>query len=236
MGVFNNFSDTLPDPDNIIADTGNEVGGTGGPGYSEITLKANTSMQQSASKGSGRRSVGPLAKGFWSADISYNELPREQFDIIHAYLSLKQQTLEPFYVNLPQYNTSVPTDKVFAGSFGVLNTEVYALNTLPPVVSPRPGDMFRFTSATYTGIYKILTVETKTGDYTLSRDPFLFDEAYHVWPDIPKEYSDKLFGNVVMQFTDIKLYSRLTSEIKYELGDDNLYKISVSVEEVIPNV
>lgn len=230
MAIFTSFADTLPDPAHYIGDTGSEdLSGQQGPGYSEITVTAMQPKMMSMTAGSNRRSIGLGQRGSWELTIKYNDMPRDVFDTVYSFLLDKKYSMEPFYVNLPQYDNQTGSDKVIIKS---LTPDYFRLSVanFGGLILPKAGDMFRVSTSDYRGIYKVLRVETP-GDINESIVGFNDDELYTVFPSF-----GRTTVGYAIRFTDIKMLCVQEGKVEYSVDDKNLYSLSLKTKEVIESV
>ena len=115
MAAFTDYSDILPDPNNLISDAGAPGLGNSGPGYASVKLTSNASIMSDRTN-SGSISSRGIAAQYWGISISYNPMTRAQFNIIDSFLLTRRNGLVPFYVSLPQY--LAPQDSDFATYVG----------------------------------------------------------------------------------------------------------------------
>ena len=206
--------DILPTPD-----YGN------GPGYAGINLSSSMS-HQSDKFNSGRSNKNMLEEHIWSVQIRYNELPRDVFDVLYAFLLEKVGRLEPFLVHLPQYGQQSATTKTLYSFLDVIS-RVYSTQLLVTgLVDTQPGNMFLFNNDT---LHKVTRVEVPP-DSSSYRNWGDEDELLHVWPPIKKNLS--LENNATLDFNNIFLKAVPSGDIMYSVDDKALYSIGLNCVEV----
>jgi hypothetical protein len=220
--ILTDYANTLPDPNFPATQLGSP-----GPGYANVTLEANQPVIYSNAAGSRRKGASVNQRGYWSLTLTYNKLPKPLFDVIYSFLLRKKQTMEAFYVNLPQYGNPNTTNKIF-NFYDIPYNKIYVSDGSATPVLPEPGDMFSFIeSGIYYGLFKILRVEDST-NYNLAREFPVGDERWTIWPTIPAVAFSRIPFPVSSAFiTDNPtLFGRVEGNITYKVGDDNLYQIS----------
>lgn len=245
MANFTDFSDILPNPSNSIAYDGSAGTGAGyiaGPGYASVKVssKFRTSKDQT---NTGRHIARSKAFQNFGIDIRYNDLTEEEFNIVYGFLLEKQGMLKTFFVPLPQYDN--PQDNTLVSSNRSFTTNGSAsagsnIITIQDVTSPaynsstegtlRPGDMITFTDSSdsnHLKAYKVTRVETNA-NYTGSQ-PTISQLRLHLSPTLQKTVS----GGSTTNYENPKVKVIMKSdEINYDLKTNNLYSLSLSVEEV----
>ena len=153
MPGFTSFSDTLPDPINRIGWAGNpdDVGGQYGPGFSSYKLKQVRPTMQSMFNSSSRY-ASESVEGHWEIDVTYNKLPREEFNVLFAFLGLKRQSLEPFYIELPEFSSQTTTSKT-TSSLSDQGTSLLVTDGNGSPVVAQPRQIFTLDDPLYTGVY-----------------------------------------------------------------------------------
>ena len=231
MPAVTNYNNTLPDP-NFPADTL----GSPGPGYSSLAVEANQPTVYSTTQGAGRVGGSLNQRGYWTVTISYNDLPKDLFDIIYAFLLEKKQSMSGFYVNLPNFSRTSITPKTLINISGHSNQILEIQDTDPSRVYPFSGDYFNLISSTgeYHGLYKVSRVETpsnKLDQISLAADR----ERWTIWPNLPKDYLTKAPTANNPQFSNVRLFGRIDSPITYKIGDSNLYQLNSLVIREVKN-
>ena len=251
MAQFSEFQNILPSPSFKIGDAGqNEAdGGTKeGPGYASVKLSSVQKTLRSRTN-SGRYTARSAAYHMWKVDISYNPMTRAEFMPVYTFLLEKQGGLKPFYVSLPQYEA--PQDTTFTnvnslspiGSFiaGTTNFLVGSLGT----GGPTPGDLFNIedtSDSNHKKAYMITRVETNADYLTGSSQPLSNQARIHFTPPLAKEVDGATSDLIFKKGSDLSsppadnpgpLIKVVTKDMQeYSLGTNNLYKFSLSLEEV----
>lgn len=250
MATFSNYQNILPDPNNVIGDSGAATGTVGGPGFKSVKLSSKTKTMKSRTN-SGRILTRSHAYQQWDIRITYNPMTREEFEPVYNFLLFRQGALKPFYVSLPQYKT--PRDTKFAtytssntvsvegGDYPAGSTSMRidgSAMTGPISGDPKPGDLFTITDASdagHTKAYMVNRVETST-EYASGADeptgPQSTDERrIHFTPPLSKLTRN----NSTINFNDPKIRVILSKDVtEYSLGVNNLYSFSLMLEEVQP--
>ena len=250
MAQFSEFQNILPSPSFKIGDAGqNEAdGGTKeGPGYASVKLSSVQKTLRSRTN-SGRYTARSAAYHMWKVDISYNPMTRAEFMPVYTFLLEKQGGLKPFYVSLPQYEAPQDTtftnvnDLQFSGGkiAGSTNFLVGNLGT----GGPTPGDLFNIVDSSdsnHKKAYIVTRVETNTDYLTGSGQPVPGTARIHCTPPLAKAVTNsstltfKKGSDLSSPPADnpgplIKVVAKDMQE--YSLGTNNLYKFSLSLEEV----
>ena len=244
------FTNTLPDPNNPITPAGATTG-TGpvnGPGYSSVSVKSVLPSIVTTTN-SGSTIVRNIAGHKWQLNISYNPLTRAEFEPLHGFLLQKKGGTAPFFVSLPQYtapqdtafntfvtsNNFAPSADVAAGSdrFEITHTS-YSYDTgdtdqgLPSV-----GDIFSVTDSGNTNhkkVYMITRVETKLDQSTGALAAT--NLRIHFTPPLQKSVEST---TSTIKFKDVQFrVINKSSDIGYSLDSNNLYKLSLKLEEAQP--
>jgi len=222
------FLDTLPDPDYKIGIAGQvDAAGRTGPGFASVKFSSEEPMMSTRAN-SGRHEKATAYFHKWTLDIDYNPLTCEEFHPIYSFLLLKKNTMEPFYVSLPQYRDQLTTEKLSAA--GLLHPIGYDVIEVEdaasaPIVT-RPGQLFTIGSSPK--VYMATRVETAS-DYVYA---LTGANTERIW-FTPKSIvaippaTSLFFDNIrlrVVQLDDIQ---------EYELNASGLFKYSIKLEEVV---
>jgi hypothetical protein len=235
--------DTLPDPIRKVQDSGDwdDVNGTAGPGFASVRFRSIMPTSMSRTNG-GRVITRSLATHNWEIDITYNPLTRDEFEPVHAFLMSRQGLLLPFYVVLPQYESSrsstfaayVITSPSYPRMAGAVSAGASNfLVSLPAVAgNPRPGDVFNIVdtaNSNHLKTYMVTRVES-TSDW-VTADPGSTQRRIHISPPLMYTVS----SGSVLDFSSprIRVVSKGESN-EYSLGTNNLYQFSVTLEEALP--
>ena len=100
MPANTDFTNILPDPNNMYNDAGQDSGTIGGPGFASVKLLSKSQTAKSRTN-SGRLVTRHFGKHNWEIDIKYNPMTREEFEPVYSFLLSKQGQLVPFFVSLP---------------------------------------------------------------------------------------------------------------------------------------
>lgn len=239
MASFIEFSDILPDPNNLISSAGAPDTGSAGPGYLGVKLSSNEKIMSNRTN-SGSVSSRGIAAQYWTIDLSYNPMSRDLFDIVASFLLGRRNGLIPFYVSLPQY--VAPKDSTFAtyvasstvstvDSSGLAGISSLRITVPSSSGSPSIGDIFNIYDAldsTHTKAYKVLRVETNA-DYKIgTTQPTVDQRRIHFTPPLSKSFS----SIVELTFDDPKFRVVLKQDTQeYSLNVDSLYSFSLKLEE-----
>lgn len=239
MTTFNSFSNTLPDPTIAITDAGNiDSSGAYGPGFSGVNFRENASSQVSRTN-SGRGIHRQQENHYWSFDIKYHPMTRDDFDVIDSFLSTRNSRLNPFFVSLPQYfkskNTVLAT---YASTNDIITSSSYSPGIGNMLVSSpypaKPGDMFNIydpADINHLKTYKVTRVETNTLYQAGSTQPTASQIRLHFTP--PLQRFTTVGAKLI--FTKPKFRVMLVGDVRdYDLNTEGLYQYSMSCEEILP--
>ena len=248
MSNFASFANVLPDPANYISDSGSAVSGdTGavyGPGFASVKFTSNAPTMVSKTN-SGRLVSRRVAGQNWKISIKYNPMTRDQFEPIYNFL-LFHGRLNPFYVRLPQYQTSrhsignssfdyqldngrtISTDGVHNAGANYILTDGYGSATTTD--GPRPGDMFTITDDTdtlHTKAYRVVRVEDNT-NWHGSTQPAAGERRLWIHPNLARQTATAK----VVNFASPQIRVIMSGDvIEYNLKTDNLYTFGLNLEE-----
>ena len=247
MAAFSTFLDVLPDPNHSIGIAG-QTGGSAGPGFKSIQVSSEQPIVSNRTN-SGRYLARALSTQRFNLRITYNELTREQFEPVHNFLLQKQGGLLPFFVSLPQNVNSRNSNFATFSSTNAASPVVTAVADIPAGATnflvnlagswsassngtPMPGDMFTTitSNSNHSKTYQVVRVETSTDYLTGSTAPSSSQVRLHVVPGIQKAIASGTSSK--FQFYNPKMKVIVKSKQEYSLGVDNLYKFSLSLEEV----
>lgn len=223
MPAFSSFSDILPDPTNKIGLAGQVLEtGYAGPGFVEVKLSSEEPILRTTSYA--RREFGDIAYHHkWTIDIQYNKLTCSEFYVLNAFLSYRRNTLQPFYVSIPPYNTQSGTAKATAENL-VRGDETVLISGTGVVV----GSIFSFGNSSK--IYKVTRVETNSEYNTQDTQPGASQERLHVTPALQRDTpitTSLLFNSPKF------LVIQPDGLLEYTIDESNLYSISLRLEEVM---
>ena len=238
--AFSNHLNILPDPNNAIGNAG-ETGGTAGPGFASVQLTSEQPTMRDFTN-SGRILARAIARHQWKVNISYNPMTETEFNRVYSFLLHKRGGVNPFFVSLPQYRT--PQDSTFATYAASNNLEAiasYAAGVTQVILSktgynnstnktPLPGDLFTIsgTDSNHLKAYMVTRVEDSTDYQTGTVQPSSAQVKIYFSPGLSRAVGtgdDFLFHNPL-----IKVVAKDTQQ--YSIDTNNLYKYSLSLEEV----
>jgi hypothetical protein len=221
------FLDTLPDPTFKMGIAGDDdASGTPGPGFASVKLKSVQPMI-STDVNSRRHEKDTSFYHKWEIAITYNPLTCLQFHPVYTFLALKKNTLEPFYVSLPQYSGQLTTEKVSLSGYtypkGFDAIDVEDVDTAP--VTTQPGQLF--TIGSNEKVYMTTRVETPS-DFVLTLAGGS-DERLYFTPSLLEDITD-----TSLYFLNRKIKVRqVGNTVEYALKSNNLFQFSLRLEEVI---
>jgi hypothetical protein len=235
------YTDILPDPNNLITDSG-KASGTGGEGFKSVSLSSNSPTMFDQTN-SGRVVSRAISQQNWSINISYNPMTREEFEPVYNFI-LQRGRMTPFYVSLPQ--NRVPQDATFAAyvdgpvnlfptadTAGGNNTLLLANSAASYVVAthktPKPGDLFNISDSNHNKTYRVTRVETNS-DYTGSQ-PTTNQIRIQFTPGLSKAVTSVASGVV---FHNPLVRVLLERDIQqYSLNAEGLYSFSLKLKEAL---
>jgi len=239
------YTDVLPDPNNLITDSG-KASGTGGEGFASVALSSKSPTMFTQTN-SGRITSRQKAQQSWSIDIGYNPMTREQFEPVYNFI-LQRGRMSPFKVSLPQ--NRIPQDATFAAYvdgpvnlFPTTNTAGGATSLLLAndsgdtgtdyVVAthktPKPGDLFNISDSNHNKTYQVTRVETNT-DYT-GAQPTTNQIRIQFTPGLSKAVTHAASGVI---FHNPLIRVLLKSDVQqYSLNVDGLYSFSLKLQEAL---
>ncbi len=221
----------LPTPDNGFSDAGSYVGSSSadynGPGFASLKITSNQPVMNNRTNGGLLvRRVKAYQK--WELGIQYNSLSKEEFLAVHSFILERQQTLEPFFVELPQFsgNSKDIQEDASAGERQLLISNDSGIKV---------GDMFTINDpnkVTHKKAYQVVRVERNgaTGDYTnntatspaAGRCRLTFSPALQ--KDVESTNSSVNFNAKVQAIPS-------ADTIQYTIDKNGLYKFSLKLEE-----
>lgn len=232
MPSFANFADTLPDPVNKIGTAGQSDPTTGyGEGFRTIKLSSSEDIMKSRVN-SGRVDARDGYYHKWLVDITYNKLPPEEFKPIFSFLMQHQYQMTPFYVVIPQYAGQTTSPKeILVNDYTTGST---TLTVDASIESSIVGEMFNLSDTDYKKAYIITRIEDNTdyvADYVADEfRPAVGQERVYFSPGL--EPGIVQGGGLSLVFSNPRIYVNIVEEsLKYSLDDDNLYSLSIKLEE-----
>lgn len=237
MSNFSAFANRLPDPAYKITEAGdNHSSGTAGPGFASVRFTSEQPSSISRTN-SGRVISRAIVGHRWKINISYNPMTREEFEPVYSFLLEKRGRLKPFFISLPQYNsprTSTSGTISVDGAIlsGASNFKVDGFGSVTGGL--RPGDMINFNSSNsnHKKAYQITRVLTNSDYLTGGTQPASDERIYYVTPPVEKAVED----NATISYGSNTLIRVIqTGDVQeYQLGTNNLYQFSLSLEEAQP--
>ena len=206
----------LPDPSNPIDNLGENVLGTYGPGFSSVKLTSKQPVVTNRSNsGIAFRSLNSYHS--WNVDITYNEMTKTTFQAVYNFLLEKQASLEPFYVELPQYGNATAGSKPISADVDAGLNEI----TLANITGINPGDLFYISDPdddTHAKTYKVTRLGSSNNIFVspvVQRDILGSSSAYAV------------FGTPLIRVI------MANDNLEYTLNSNNLYSLSLKLEEAL---
>ena len=240
------IQNTLPDPSNKYGPAGDEATGPVGVGFRSVKLTSEQKIVRGRTN-SGRL-VQNIASGhMWKIEIDYNPMTREEFNVINNFLSIRRNTLQPFYVSLPQYkhpqnadfktfisdaNNAANIQSPVGQDAGVRHLSVNGMPTNSDH-SPQPGDLFTISNndSLHTKVYQVLRVDSADAYSTSGVVPSASTRLIHFHPPLIRDIA----ANDVINFNDPKFRVVAPKAAQsYNLNTDNLYQFSLQLEEAQP--
>lgn len=243
MATFASFNNRLPDPNWGVTIAGNadNLTGTRGPGFANVTVTSNRPVQASRTI-SGRGIQTETGSQYWKITINYHPMQRSDFDTVSSFLDNRNGKLNPFYVVLPQYNkpknaafalfvgsTTISVNGSHAAGSSVLNIDA------PSAFSgtPLPGDFFNIVDSAdvnHQKAYKIVAVETNNLYQEGTTQPTTAQMRLHIMPELTRFTND----NAVIKFIDPQFRVYQTSDVlEYSLDTNNTWQFQLEVEEIL---
>ena len=239
------YTDILPDPNNLITDSG-KASGSGGEGFASVSFssKSPTMFDQT---NSGRVVARSVAQQTWSIDISYNPMTRAQFEPVYNFI-LQRGRMTPFFVSLPQNrvpqnatfaayaddpNNLFPTTNTVGGSRTLLLANDAGDAGTDYVVAthntPKPGDLFNISDSNHNKTYRVTRVETNS-DYT-GTQPTTNQIRIQFTPGLSKAVTHAASGVV---FHNPLVRVLLGGDVQqYSLNAGGLYSFSLKLKEAL---
>ncbi len=254
------FSTRLPDPAYKRHFSGKNEGlsnaGDYGPGFASVKLTSDQKVMMSRTN-SQRVLSRAVAGQKWKIDIDYHPMTQAEFRPVAAFLQMKQGSITPFQVALPQYNTPVntewvdflalaadddvsfvPTTTTLVGAMSILiecnDVTNPAYNGTTDGNIPQPGEMFSITDSNHsnhTKVYMITYVETWNQYHSTASQPDSNDQVrLGISPPLVTEVSTSAVLNFTTPLFKVVMPTAVRS---YSLNTDNLYKFSLKLEEFL---
>lgn len=235
------YTDILPDPNNLITDSGKAIAsGGGGEGFASLSLSSTAPVMLDRTN-SGRVISRAVAAQNWSIDVKYNPMTREQFEPVYNFI-LQRGRLTPFKVSLPQ--NKAPRDTDFAtfvaatdGFSPVSNTNA-GTNTLTFDKSgytvatnrtPLPGDLFNISDSNHHKTYRVTRVETTSDNSGVALGAN--EVRIQFTPPLAKAVT---LASSELEFNNPMIRVLLASDVQqYSLNVSNLYSFSLKLQEAL---
>ena len=240
MATFGTFANRLPDPAFNVAPDGsttNAGAGDFGPGFASVKFTSEQPVSMTRTN-SGRVITRAIVGHHWKIEISYHPMTRAEFEPIYNFLEERRGRLKPFFVVLPQYASPQTASSGTISTSGTISsgaTNFLAQGTSVSGLNLGRGDMITFndsSNSNHLKAYKIVRVHTATNK--LSSDSALDqtnERRYYVSPPIEKEITS---GSTVVYTNPLIRVINTKDVIEYDLGTNNLYQFSLTLEEAQP--
>ena len=231
--AFSSFANRLPDPVFKITEAGeNSNSGLAGPGFASVKFSSEQPVSVSRTN-SGRVITRAIVSHRWKINITYNPMTRDEFEPVYNFLLEKRGRLKPFFVKLPQHSPRTTT----SGTYTIQGPVTAGTSSLLTTVGSlsgglRPGDMININdsqNSNHTKAYQIVRVNDSTNKLSSDSDLNLAAERrLFIVPPLARDVTNS--STVTYDTPLIRVI--LTSDVQaYDLGTNNLYKFSLSLEE-----
>ena len=231
--AFSSFANRLPDPVFKITEAGeNSNSGLAGPGFASVKFSSEQPISVSRTN-SGRVITRAIVSHRWKINITYNPMTRDEFEPVYNFLLEKRGRLKPFFVKLPQHSPRTTT----SGTYTIQGPVTAGTSSLLTTVGSlsgglRPGDMININdsqNSNHTKAYQIVRVNDSTNKLSSDSDLNLAAERrLFIVPPLARDVTNS--STVTYDTPLIRVI--LTSDVQaYDLGTNNLYKFSLSLEE-----
>ena len=233
--AFSSFTNRLPDPNWTIHDSGEGHASnyTAGPGFARVQFSSEQPVSLSRTN-SGRVITRSIVAQRWKIKITYNPMTREQFEPVYNFLLEKRGRLKPFFVTLPQHTPRSTTSATYTVQANLASGTDNILCTVSSDANAnlKPGDMFTVSdsgNSNHKKAYQIVRVNDSTNK--LSSDTALnttTERRLYIVPPLEKAVN----ASSTLSYTTPLIRVVQTSDIQeYDLGTNNLYTFSLSLEE-----
>lgn len=239
MSNFSSFADRLPDPNFGIGEDGSSTNSAiTGPGFSRVKFSSERPVSISRTN-SGRVISRAIVGQRWKIQISYNPMTRDQFEPVYNFLQARGR-LTPFFVSLPQYSDS--RNSSLSGTISVNGTTNSGVDNIKldgfandtQSGGLRPGDLITFndsSNSNHKKAYQITRVLTNSNYLTGGQQPASGERIVYITPPLEKAVSN----NSTVTYQNVLVRVILTTDvIEYDLGTNNLYQFSLTLEEAQP--
>jgi len=202
---------TLPDPYHNIDLMGN-VGGSYGPGFSDVTLKSSMPIMQAKLNSRVLDSKNAYHHK-WEISISYNSLTRAEFNIVYAFLAWKKITMEPFYIAVPPYfsQTGTGINTIYGEVKGVEKLTVSNMGAISI------DDIFTLNEKAYKVTRKSAADQYGVGTINIS----------------PNLQADALINSNLIFLNPVFKVKQMNDSLDYTINDQGLYSFSLTIEEAV---
>jgi len=223
----------LPTPNNGFSDAGSYVGSSSaaynGAGFASLKIASKQPVMNNRTNG-GLLIRRIKAYHKWDISVQYNSLSKEEFNAVHSFILERQQTLEPFFIELPQFsgNSKSILESSSAGERQLLISDDSNIKV---------GDMFSISDpnkVTHRKAYQVVRVERNgsTGDYTnnTATSPAAGRCRLTISPALQKDFT---YGGTtgLANFNAKVFVIPSTDTIQYTIDKNGLYKFSLKLEE-----
>lgn len=186
-------------------------------GFKSVQLISKQPRQTFRSR-SGRVITAHTASHMWEVKVSYNELTKDQFTTIYAFLMARQVDRRPFYIRLPQLSQSLRTNYTVETGVNAGDNKVAHSSLATTAI---PGDFFNIQDTEnprHLKTYMYVGQDSQTSQFLISPS-----FQYYVNPNTS-----------TIVFDDVKVRAQLKgSDIAYSIDQNNLYKLNLSLEEAL---
>ena len=240
MATFGTFANRLPDPAFNVAPDGsttNAGAGDFGPGFASVKFTSEQPVSMTRTN-SGRVITRAIVGHHWKIEISYHPMTRAEFEPIYNFLEERRGRLKPFFVVLPQYaspQTASSGTISVTGAIASGDTNFLATGTSASGMNLGRGDMITINDSSdsnHLKAYKIIRVHDSSNK--LSSDSALDaanERRYYVSPPFEKSVTS---GSTLVYTNPLIRVINTKDVIEYNLGTNNLYQFSLSLEEAQP--
>lgn len=227
--AINNF---LPTPDNGFTSAGEYTTTSSnnymGPGFASLKINSKQpTMKDRTNAGLLIRRSKAYQK--WEISISYNSLSKAEFLAVHSFIMERQQTLEPFFVNLPQFtgaSVAIQAD-ADAGNRQLLIADNSGIEV---------GDMFYVqdpNKVTHQKAYQVVRVErqnaTSSSTTNTAGSPGSNQCRITFAPGLQKDVESG--ASTLANFNGRVKVITTSNDVQYTLDKNGLYKFSLKLEE-----
>ena len=259
------FSTRLPDPAYKRHFSGKNEGlsnaGDYGPGFASVKLTSDQKVMTSRTN-SQRILSRAVAGQKWKIDIDYHPMTQAEFRPVAAFLQMKQGSITPFQVALPQYTTPVNTpwvthlaacveagegmtaeegSRTLAWPAGSTMLHIESNWATDPAYDgdttdniPQPGEMFSITDSNDTNHTKVymITYVETYNQYHSATSRPSNGAALRL--GISPPLAKEVSVSATLNFTNPLFKVVMPTAVRsYSLNTDNLYKFGLKLEEFL---